>query len=441
MTYRIALIGLLMGGCYAGYGQQQQTLPEPVQVAGPPGGNMDQGYDQNPQDPAGYQQGYQQDPAMGYQGDPGIQQDPNVDPDAQPVDPQQDAAPMADVQDTEIDATLQGYGSWEEDEDYGRVWRPDVTIVGADFTPYDTCGSWGYSEYGWTFNCDYGWGWLPFHYGRWGWIGSSWGWVPGHQWGPGWVDWRHGGGKVGWRPMLPEHGQHGNSNDPYVRDHRHGAQALDSHWHFQNEGDLGRGHIRGHELNNPAEGLSVTTPVAHPPIRGTNPIRAASVMGARHSPATTATNGGATRPGYRPNPQIRQPEYRQPAYRQPTYQQPAYRQPTQRPTYQQPAYRQPTYQQPAYRQPTQRPTYQQPAYRQPTYQRPAYTQRPTFQPARPTYTPPSRPSYSAPSRPSYSAPSHSSSPAPSHSSGSSSSSHSSSSSSSSHSSSSGGHHR
>ena len=183
MTYRIALIGLLMGGCYAGYGQQQQTLPEPVQVAGPPGGNMDQGYYQNPQDPAGYQQGYQQDPAMGYQGDPGSQQDPNVDPDAQPVDPQQDAAPMADVQDTEIDATLQGYGSWEEDEDYGRVWRPDVTIVGADFTPYDTCGSWGYSEYGWTFNCDYGWGWLPFHYGRWGWIGSSWGWVPGHQWG------------------------------------------------------------------------------------------------------------------------------------------------------------------------------------------------------------------------------------------------------------------
>ena len=416
MTYRIALIGLLMGGCYTGYGQQQSTLPEPVQVAGPPGGEMDQPYGQDPNqpgDPAGYQP---QDPSMGFQGDPGIQQDPN-DPNAQAVDPQQGDAPMADVADPEIDATLQGYGAWEEDPDYGRVWRPDATLVGADFTPYDSDGSWAYTDYGWAFNCDYSWGWLPFHYGRWGWIGTGWGWVPGHQWGPGWVDWRHGGGLVGWRPMLPERGGLGG-NDPLVRDHRHGAQALDSHWHFQNEGDLGRGRIRGRELNNPAEGLRVTAPVAHPPLRGTNPIRAASLMGTRHSPGTgvTSINGGA-RPGTRPSPQA----FRQPAYRQPqqAYRQPAYRQPTYQQPYRQPAYRQPTY--------TQRPTYTQP--------RPTYTQRPTFQPARPSYSAPSHFSGST------SAPSHSS-PAPSHSSSSSSSSHSSSSSShSSSSSSGGGHHR
>ena len=60
------------------------------------------------------------------------------------------------------------------------------TVVGMDFTPYETAGSWVDSNQGWAFQCDWDWGWLPFHYGRWGWFdeGGYWGWVPGYQWTP-----------------------------------------------------------------------------------------------------------------------------------------------------------------------------------------------------------------------------------------------------------------
>ena len=68
---------------------------------------------------------------------------------------------MGSVTDTEIDATLQPYGEWIEDPDYGRVWRPYATAVGADFTPYETCGSWVWTTAGWSFQCDWDWGWLP----------------------------------------------------------------------------------------------------------------------------------------------------------------------------------------------------------------------------------------------------------------------------------------
>ncbi len=394
MTYRFMLIGLLAtGACYAGYGQQQQTLPEPVQVAGPPGGQMDPSYYQNPQDPQGYGPG---DPSQMDPNDPNMQQDPN----AQAPDPQQDAQSTADVDDSEINAALDGSGTWEEDPDYGEVWRPDATLVGADFTPYETCGSWVNTAYGMTFNCDYGWGWLPFHYGRWGWIGNRWGWVRGHQWGPGWVDWRRGGGVVGWRPMGPEGGRY---------------HPMDSHWRFQNENEFGSGHIRGREMTNPGEGLRVTQPVGKAPTFPNRPItHVANVMATRKgAPNLAGRTGGFTPNSRGPNTQaFRQPAYRQPTYRQPNYQ-PTYRQPTYRPTY------------------TQRPTY---APARPTYQRPSYTQRPTY--SRPTY---SSPHYSSggTSSPHYSAPSSSSS----HSSSSSSSSHSSGSSSHSSGGGGGGHHR
>ena len=55
--------------------------------------------------------------------------------------------------DGEIDATLAPYGEWVEIEGYGLVWRPYTTAVGVDFTPYETCGSWVWTEWGWTFAC------------------------------------------------------------------------------------------------------------------------------------------------------------------------------------------------------------------------------------------------------------------------------------------------
>jgi hypothetical protein len=103
-----------------------------------------------------------------------------------------------------FDAALTPYGEWVAVGRFGRAWRPFRTIVGIDFQPYLTGGHWVYTDYGWTFESDYDWGWAPFHYGRWmmddyyGWV-----WIPDTVWGPSWVDWRFGGGYVGWAPLPP----------------------------------------------------------------------------------------------------------------------------------------------------------------------------------------------------------------------------------------------
>jgi DNA segregation ATPase FtsK/SpoIIIE-like protein len=96
---------------------------------------------------------------------------------------------------------LQPYGTWIAYENYGYVWRPRVD---RDFVPYATDGYWINTEYGNTWVSDYGWGWAPFHYGRWfyddfyGWM-----WAPDTVWGPAWVAWRSGGGYYGWAPLMP----------------------------------------------------------------------------------------------------------------------------------------------------------------------------------------------------------------------------------------------
>jgi hypothetical protein len=99
---------------------------------------------------------------------------------------------------------LTPYGQWIESPDYGRVWRPYESSVGSDFAPYQTGGHWVYSTYGWTWTSDWNWGWAPFHYGRWFYDpANGWVWLPDTVWGPGWVDWRFGGGYIGWAPMGP----------------------------------------------------------------------------------------------------------------------------------------------------------------------------------------------------------------------------------------------
>lgn len=87
---------------------------------------------------------------------------------------------------------------------HGRVWSPDPWVVGPDFVPYRNAGRWVQTDVGWAFESDFDWGWATFHYGRWcddarhGWV-----WVPGDEWAPAWVDWREGGGYVGWAPLPP----------------------------------------------------------------------------------------------------------------------------------------------------------------------------------------------------------------------------------------------
>ena len=445
----VAGLAIALVGCYAQTPAPQYADPE--QVSGPPGGGMDQPtYAQYEAD----SQPSESPAAAPTYNDPGYAQDDS----AQPVEPEPSADPqdpgytMGPVTDGEIDSTLGNYGDWVQDPDYGRVWRPYATVVGVDFTPYETCGSWAWTDWGWSYNCDWDWGWLPFHYGRWSWFdGGYWGWVPGHEWGPGWVDWRNGGGYVGWRPTAPEfHDHRGEHQGPEFHDHRSGAH--DSQWRFVNQNDFGKGHIHGHLYNDLAEGLRVTQPTARPNIRGlTQPVRVASTMRARmdnpvwrqmHAPASgwrqpapqARWNGGIRQPvqtGWRQPPAQSWQGVRQ----QPTWQQPRQPVTVPRQTWQQPSatWRQP---QPGWQQPQsgwqqpQRPTWNQPrpsTWNQPRATAPSTWNRPTYSP--PAYHPApssgwSRPSYSSPhtSAPSssWSAPSHSSWSAPSHSSGSSS---------------------
>jgi hypothetical protein len=99
---------------------------------------------------------------------------------------------------------LAPYGEWVYAGEYGRVWRPSVAVVGAEFRPYGPGGYWVHTNYGWSFETQWSWGWAPFHYGRWHLDpGYGWVWVPGTVWAPAWVTWRYGGGYVGWAPLPP----------------------------------------------------------------------------------------------------------------------------------------------------------------------------------------------------------------------------------------------
>ncbi|HEX2686657.1 MAG TPA: DUF6600 domain-containing protein, partial [Kofleriaceae bacterium] len=221
-----------------------------------------------------------------------------------PVDPAAPVDPTARVTDPEIDATLDGYGQWIETDEYGQVWRPDATVVGVDFTPYASGGSWEYTDAGWAFACDYPWGWLPFHYGRWAWFHDYWAWVPGHRWGPAWVEWRHGGGVVGWRPIRPRIRDHrqGESDGriyhhgagPLIRDHRHPEQHA-AHWRFATVPDFGRPHIRSHLYGNLAEGLRRTGVVTAPPLRARTTVHTAELMRNRFAAGSQWTQPGPGR--------------------------------------------------------------------------------------------------------------------------------------------------
>ena len=107
---------------------------------------------------------------------------------------------------TDFHSTLDPYGTWVDDSNYGTVWVPSETVVGDGFSPYVTAGHWTYGDdYVWM--SDYSWGWAPFHYGRWTYIGGTgWGWIPGRTYAGAWVSWRTGyddWGYVGWAPMPP----------------------------------------------------------------------------------------------------------------------------------------------------------------------------------------------------------------------------------------------
>ena len=107
---------------------------------------------------------------------------------------------------------LDNNGTWNEEQDYGPVWYPNV--VDAGWAPYSD-GYWNYiGPWGWTWVDYSSWGFAPYHYGRWAFIGSRWGWCPGPYYarpiyGPAFVGFLGGGfgfgfGRgIGWFPLGP----------------------------------------------------------------------------------------------------------------------------------------------------------------------------------------------------------------------------------------------
>ncbi|MDR5780010.1 hypothetical protein QCE63_11330 [Caballeronia sp. LZ065] len=72
---------------------------------------------------------------------------------------------------------LDANGTWRTDPSYGPVWVPNA--VSADWAPYRQ-GHWAWQDpWGWTWIDDAPWGFAPYHYGRWAFVGSQWAWVPG----------------------------------------------------------------------------------------------------------------------------------------------------------------------------------------------------------------------------------------------------------------------
>jgi hypothetical protein len=170
--------------------------------------------------------------------------------------------------------TLDPYGTWADDPNYGTVWQPDPNVVGADFAPYVTGGHWGYDDdYVWI--SDYDWGWAPFHYGRWAWIGGrGWSWVPGRTYSGAWVGWRAGPsgyGYVGWGPLAPSWGwRHGEA-------FRYGFN-VSTPYSFCTTRDLFAPSLQGRLVSGPQLGVVAngTTPwggrtLAHPGVGGPTP--------------------------------------------------------------------------------------------------------------------------------------------------------------------------
>lgn len=101
---------------------------------------------------------------------------------------------------------LSASGEWIVVSDYGRVWRPRVSI-GIDWAPFRS-GRWIWRGGDYVWIGLEPWGWAPYHYGRWvvtprfGWC-----WVPPVRgdvfWAPAYVGWVTTPSHIGWVPLAP----------------------------------------------------------------------------------------------------------------------------------------------------------------------------------------------------------------------------------------------
>jgi hypothetical protein len=100
-------------------------------------------------------------------------------------------------------AQLAPYGTWIQVPGYGLCWQPAVAVTDLSWRPYFNQGHWIYADTGWSWQSDYSWGAIVFHYGRWSRFNAHWVWLPGYDRAPAWVCWREADGYCGWAPLPP----------------------------------------------------------------------------------------------------------------------------------------------------------------------------------------------------------------------------------------------
>jgi len=162
---------------------------------------------------------------------------------------------------------LSAHGSWVHADGYGYVWQP--AGVDEDWRPYHD-GYWGYGPQGYFWVSNEPWGWAPYHYGRWSWIGGhGWCWSPGRIFGGAWVSWSWGSAYVGWSPLdywdYPAYRsvRHYGFYDPF-------CWTFVSFHHFHNHGFHHRGYRHysapwGHVRDDARRAAVVTRPPRIPP--------------------------------------------------------------------------------------------------------------------------------------------------------------------------------
>lgn len=101
--------------------------------------------------------------------------------------------------------TLQQFGSFSQDPNYGEIWVPNAQTVPQGWHPYPPCHWVNTRKFGWYFDDKTPWGQIVHHYGRWKHDpASGWFWVHGSEFSPGWVLWRSNPQYIGWAPMPPD---------------------------------------------------------------------------------------------------------------------------------------------------------------------------------------------------------------------------------------------
>ncbi|MGD1020119.1 MAG: DUF6600 domain-containing protein [Verrucomicrobiia bacterium] len=125
---------------------------------------------------------------------------PDMGSGAPPPAPAPAPAPEPTVNFDYFQQQLSPYGSWINVPGYGQCWQPYGLPYG--WRPYYDNGYWVYTDAGLYWQSSYAWGAIPFHYGRWAYVGGyGWIWAPAYEYAPAWVFWRHSGDYVGWAPL------------------------------------------------------------------------------------------------------------------------------------------------------------------------------------------------------------------------------------------------